>query len=151
MARRIDGYSLDKRFLRPDGELVYASVSTRCVRRSNGMVDHFVTVVQDITERKQAEERIRKLAHHDALTGLPNRELLTDRLLQAVARADRDPPRLESCWWISTCSSVSTTPWAIRLEINCCGRWRRACKNACGRAIPCRARVATNLPSSCPI
>ncbi len=90
MARRIDGYSLDKRFLRPDGELVYASVSTRCVRRSNGMVDHFVTVVQDITERKQAEERIRKLAHHDALTGLPNRELLTDRLLQAVARADRD-------------------------------------------------------------
>lgn len=90
MARRIDGYSLDKRFLRPDGVLVYASVSTRCVRRSNGMVDHFVTVVQDITERKQAEERIRKLAHHDALTGLPNRELLTDRLLQAVARADRD-------------------------------------------------------------
>lgn len=90
MARRIDGYSLDKRFLRPDGVLVYASVSTRCVRRSNGMVDHFVTVVQDITERKQAEERIQKLAHHDALTGLPNRELLTDRLLQAVARADRD-------------------------------------------------------------
>jgi len=90
MARRIDGYSLDKRFLRPDGVLVYASVSTRCVRRSNGMVDHFVTVVQDITERKQAEERIQKLAHHDALTGLPNRELLIDRLLQAVTRADRD-------------------------------------------------------------
>ena len=90
MARRIDGYSLDKRFLRPDGVLVYASVSTCCVRRSNGMVDHFVTVVQDITERKQAEERIQKLAHHDALTGLPNRELLIDRLLQAVTRADRD-------------------------------------------------------------
>ncbi|MCB1823487.1 MAG: EAL domain-containing protein [Candidatus Competibacteraceae bacterium] len=90
MARRIDGYSLDKRFLRPDGALVYASVSTRCVRRPNGMVDHFVTVVQDITERKQAEDRIRKLAYHDALTGLPNRELLTDRLLQAVARANRD-------------------------------------------------------------
>ncbi len=90
MARRIDGYSLEKRFLRPDGALVYASVSSRCVRRSNGMVDHFVTVVQDITERKQAEERIQQLAYHDALTGLLNRELLTDRLQQAVARADRD-------------------------------------------------------------
>ena len=89
MTRRIEGYSLDKRFLRPDGELVYASVSTRCVRRPNGMVDHFVTVVQDITERKQAEEQIRQLAHNDVLTGLPNRELLVDRLLQAVARAER--------------------------------------------------------------
>ena len=90
MARRIDGYSLDKRFLRPDGALVHASVSNRCVRRSNGMVDHFVTVVRDITERKQAEERIRQLAHHDVLTDLPNRELLADRLQQAVMRADRD-------------------------------------------------------------
>ena len=38
----------------------------------------------DITERKQAEERIRHLAHHDELTGLPNRSLIRDRLEQAV-------------------------------------------------------------------
>ena len=89
MARRIEGYSLDKRFLRSDGTLVYASVSTHCVRRPNGIVDHFVTVVQDITERKQAEEHIRQLAYYDTLSGLPNRELLADRLRQAVARAER--------------------------------------------------------------
>jgi diguanylate cyclase (GGDEF)-like protein/PAS domain S-box-containing protein len=90
MSRRIEGYSLDKRFLRQDGALLYASVSTRCVRRSNGVVDYFVTVVQDISERKQAEEQIQHLARHDALTGLPNRVLLGDRLQQAVLRAMRD-------------------------------------------------------------
>jgi diguanylate cyclase (GGDEF)-like protein/PAS domain S-box-containing protein len=88
--RRIEGYSMDKRFIRQDGALLYASVSTRCVRRANGAVDYFVMVIQDITERKQAEEHIERLAHHDTLTGLPNRALLGDRLQQAVARAGRE-------------------------------------------------------------
>ena len=43
----------------------------------------------DITERKQAEQRVHHVAHHDALTGLPNRSLLQDRLGQAVAYANR--------------------------------------------------------------
>ena len=88
--RRIDSYSLDKRFIRQDGTVLYASVSTRCVRRPNGVVDYFVSVVQDITERKQAEEQIQQLSQYDPLTSLPNRELLTDRLQQAVLRAGRD-------------------------------------------------------------
>ena len=87
--RRIDGYSLDKRFVRQDGELLHVSVSSRCLRRANSVVNYFVTVVQDITERKQAEERIQHLAQYDALTGLPNRALLTDRLQQEVLRAGR--------------------------------------------------------------
>jgi diguanylate cyclase (GGDEF)-like protein/PAS domain S-box-containing protein len=90
MSRRIEGYSLDKRFVRQDGEILHVSVSTRCLRRANGVVEYFVTVVQDITERKQAEERAQHLAQYDALTGLPNRTLLTDRLQQAVLRAGRD-------------------------------------------------------------
>ena len=88
--RRTEGYSLDKRFVRQDGEILHASVSSRCLRRANGVVEYFVTVVQDITERKQAEERIQHLAQYDALTGLPNRALLADRLRQAVLRASRD-------------------------------------------------------------
>ncbi|MFO1420606.1 MAG: EAL domain-containing protein [Candidatus Competibacteraceae bacterium] len=90
MSRRIDGYSLDKRFIRQDGGLLHANVSTRCVRRTNGSVDYFVTVVQDITERKQAEERILNLSQCDSLTGLPNRTLLSDRLRQVLLRAARD-------------------------------------------------------------
>ncbi len=90
MGRRIDGYSLDKRFVRQDGSLLYANVLSRCVRRSNGAVDHFVTVVQDITERKKAEERVLNRAQCDDLTGLPNRTLLGDRLRQVLLRAARD-------------------------------------------------------------
>lgn len=90
ISRRVDGYSFDKRFIRKDGAILYASISCRCVRRSNGMVDYFVTVLQDISERRQAEEQIRYLSCHDMLTGLSNRVLFADRLEQAVRRASRD-------------------------------------------------------------
>ena len=59
---------------------------------SNVVLDgHDVVVgfIRDITERKRAEERIRYVGSHDALTGLPNRALLKDRLAQAIAAARR--------------------------------------------------------------
>jgi diguanylate cyclase (GGDEF)-like protein len=51
--------------------------------------DGVVVIVRDITERKEAEERISHMAHHDALTGLPNRSLLDDRIRQAMLQAQR--------------------------------------------------------------
>ncbi|WP_312510613.1 EAL domain-containing protein [Massilia sp.] len=53
-----------------------------------------VVIVRDITERKLAEERIRHLAHHDDLTGLPNRSLLRERLDAAIVEAARDASAL---------------------------------------------------------
>jgi PAS domain S-box-containing protein len=56
-----EGYLLDKRFIRKNGEVIYASISVRCVRRADGAIDYFVALVQDITDRKQAEEERVKL------------------------------------------------------------------------------------------
>lgn len=50
---------------------------------------YFVGVFRDITERKLTEQKIEHLAHHDYLTGLPNRALLLDRLKQAISLAKR--------------------------------------------------------------
>lgn len=59
------------------------------VRDRHGHVTYHVIMFYDITERKQAEDKIRLLAHFDALTGLPNRILFDDRLVQAVLSAQR--------------------------------------------------------------
>jgi diguanylate cyclase (GGDEF)-like protein/PAS domain S-box-containing protein len=68
------------------------TVSTRDIwmhRQVVAVEDGVVAIVRDITERKQAEERIYHMAHHDDLTGLPNRSLIRDRLDQAIAQAAR--------------------------------------------------------------
>ena len=57
----IDGYSLDKRWIRKDGTLVYSIMAARAVRRADGTVDYLVGLVQDITARKSAEESLLRL------------------------------------------------------------------------------------------
>ncbi|HIJ38273.1 MAG TPA: bacteriohemerythrin [Rhodospirillaceae bacterium] len=53
-------------------------------------IANYVAIFSDITKHKEAEERINFMAHHDFLTGLPNRILLEDRMSQTMARAKRD-------------------------------------------------------------
>lgn len=57
---------------------------------SHGRVVGALEMLQDVTAFKDAEERISFLANHDALTGLPNRVLLEDRIQQTIARARRE-------------------------------------------------------------
>lgn len=54
-----------------------------------GEIACFVAIHHDITERKQTEEKIRRLAHYDSLTGVPNRALFFDRLHQAISLGER--------------------------------------------------------------
>jgi len=56
---------------------------------AEGQPLRMVGTIQDITERKRAEETIRQLAYHDGLTGLPNRTLFEDRVTVALAQAQR--------------------------------------------------------------
>ena len=53
-----DSYSIEKRYVRKDGGVVWASLTVGCVRKTDGGVDYFVAVVQDITDRKRAEARL---------------------------------------------------------------------------------------------
>jgi PAS domain S-box-containing protein len=59
LAGEINGYSLDKRWIRKDGRIIDSIMAAKCVRRADASVDYFVGLVQDITERKQAEESVR--------------------------------------------------------------------------------------------
>ena len=58
LAGEIEGYSMEKRFIRKDTRIIHASISARCIRKSDGNVDYFVAIVEDITERKEIEEKI---------------------------------------------------------------------------------------------
>lgn len=59
------------------------------VRKTGGEVSHYVAINQDITEKKQAEAKINHLAYYDALTDLPNRTLLMERLNQTLTLSRR--------------------------------------------------------------
>ncbi|NEX17486.1 MAG: hypothetical protein C1943_12890 [Halochromatium sp.] len=79
---------------RKDGSVFPTWVSMARVHDGDGRLTHFVASFIDITEQKVAEERIRHLAHHDTLTGLPNRLNLQNRLDQALAAARRNRRRV---------------------------------------------------------
>jgi diguanylate cyclase (GGDEF)-like protein/PAS domain S-box-containing protein len=84
-----DTYSGERRYLHPDGSVVWASIHITLVRDENGAPDYFLAQLQDITVRKDLERQLEHQALHDSLTGLPNRTLLDDRLAQGLARAKR--------------------------------------------------------------
>ncbi|MBV8061948.1 MAG: diguanylate cyclase, partial [Nevskia sp.] len=76
-------------YLRKDGGRVPVTLAVSPLLDGHGAVNGFLMVAHDITARKRAEAYIRRMAHYDALTGLPNRSLLLDRLDMAVRQARR--------------------------------------------------------------
>jgi len=72
---------------RKDGRLYYEEKTITPLKDEAGRITHFVSTGKDVTDRVQTEERLQHMAQHDALTDLPNRVLLLDRLSQALARA----------------------------------------------------------------
>lgn len=79
-----DGYTTLSR-PRSDGSRQWIELFLAPVRSDSGSISHYVGVLNDVTARKEAEEQLAFLAHHDSLTGLPNRGLFDQRLRQALA------------------------------------------------------------------
>ena len=73
-----------------NGALLWTEILASADRSPDGGISGFHGITRNITERRRMEEQIRQLAFHDALTGLPNRRLLMDRLQQTLATCRRN-------------------------------------------------------------
>ena len=73
--------------LKKNGETMWALISSSMFQLDGE--PYFLSITHDITERKLAEEKIHQMAFHDSLTDLPNRQLLLDRMGQAMASSAR--------------------------------------------------------------
>lgn len=80
------------------GEIFVELLTISTVRNREGEVSHFVGIFSDITLLKQHQQRLEHLAHFDALTQLPNRMLLGDRMQLAMAQAERNGKALAVCY-----------------------------------------------------
>ena len=94
----IGEFEMDKRFIRKDQRTIHAHVAVRGVRNAVGKLEYFVIIVEDITELRNHQRQLEFLAHHDPLTGLPNRVLLNDRLDMAISQSSRQGGSIAVCF-----------------------------------------------------
>ena len=88
LRERREGHAVLRNY-RKDGTLFWNDFHIAPVRNEDGDVTHYVGVMNDVTEAKSYEEQLARQANFDTLTGLANRNLLQDRLHQAIANAKR--------------------------------------------------------------
>lgn len=82
---------------RKNGEVYPERLSLSVIRDDQGQVTHHLGVFADITAQKAHEASLAHIAHYDTLTGIPNRRLLTDRMVQAMAQARRSEESMAIC------------------------------------------------------
>ena len=74
----IKSFKIDKRYLRKDGSPLWVGLTIAAKRDRSSEMLYDISVVEDISARKEAEERVQYLATHDGLTGLPNRAMFAN-------------------------------------------------------------------------
>ncbi len=83
---------------RKDGKRYVQQTSISAIKDKHGRVRNYVGLSSDISALKETQDRLEQMAYFDALTGLPNRRLLSDRLQQAIGQASRSERLLAICY-----------------------------------------------------
>ncbi len=89
----IDTLTVEKRYVRKDGQTIWVRITGAPRRGADDSLLYDVAIVEDITVRKAAEDRVQYLATHDELTKLPNRTLFGELLQRAIDAARRSDQR----------------------------------------------------------
>jgi diguanylate cyclase (GGDEF)-like protein/PAS domain S-box-containing protein len=89
LLRRGQTVSFDKRYLHAAGHTIWASVHSRLVRHADGRPLHLITMIEDVTDRREFEHKLRYMADHDPLTGLFNRRRFEEEVDRQVAHSQR--------------------------------------------------------------
>ncbi|HEX8335785.1 MAG TPA: EAL domain-containing protein, partial [Pyrinomonadaceae bacterium] len=93
-AGSISSHQAELRYCHKSGKEVWAHLGMSLVRDADSHPLHLIFQIQDITDRKRAEEQLLHDAFHEALTGLPNRALFMDHVKMAIQRSRRSGDRL---------------------------------------------------------
>ena len=146
----ISSFKLEKRYVRKDGTPVWVGLTIAMKRNRAGSPQYDISVVEDISARKRAEERIQYLATHDGLTGLPNRAMF-GQLLESRGR-DEPPLRPQVRGAVHRPRPLQGDQRHARPR----GRRRAAARDggaaassACARATSSRGSAATSSSCSC--
>lgn len=123
-----DDYRVEKAFYRNDGTVLWTNLTVSLLRDAEGNPEYQLALMEDTTERRLLNLRLRYEATHDALTGLPNRTLFS-----SASRKRSRPVTAAvsgSATWTWTASRRSTTAWATPRATGCSSRSRTGCRAA---------------------
>jgi diguanylate cyclase (GGDEF)-like protein/PAS domain S-box-containing protein len=85
----IDNYETEKRYVNAQGQTIWARLSVSLVRTTDREPQYVIAQIQDISDHRLMEKKLRHLADHDSLTGLPNRRFFEEQLAIVVGRCQR--------------------------------------------------------------
>jgi PAS domain S-box-containing protein len=131
--------------VKADGSLIDLAIYSR--QLAYGDEPAVLLALMDITERKRAEMRLTFMAHHDGLTGLPNRNSLRQRLDEMLMQTRRGSEKVAVLFLGVDNFKAVNDPLATASVTSCCAASREGCDPRCVRRMRSPASLPTNSPS----